>query len=461
MIVTQASPPTTDTNPISSAPLMLEMTSLIPHPVFGFPNVARQLPFAPRLSIFCGKSRDESLFLEFSNSPSENTMFRTADCRGSFACALAIPAIAHDTWVQTNTNVVRTGDAVHIDLLLGNHGNDHRDFKIAGKLSAESVQSFVVIAPDGKTYDLKPDLTDLGYAPKEGFLTAKFVPAKAGLYVAAQSSDGVVNHGKPVRSVRSAKAYFVVSASLDKVPAKLPGFDKPLGHKLELVPEANPVAPMGPGQPIKVKLLFNGKPLANTKVSFVPRGVTLKEGTDAEYDRTTDKGGRASFTPKTGNYYLVVAHHDTDEKSDKYEATKYAATMTVLSSRKSASAATTDTTGGGRGESSRLDANRAAYRFIRAVLTDPAVPPRELIRSPSFRLISGACQQLDTQDGRNHSCPVVGRELVVAVDDELTPSASSQHVVQHDGHADRPESAPGSTATRLSSRDSSACMQIR
>jgi uncharacterized GH25 family protein len=246
-------------------------------------------------------------------------------------CAgLAIPAVAHDTWVQTNTHVIRPGDAIHIDLLLGNHGNDHRDFKIAGKLSPESVQSFVVIAPDGKSYDLKPDLIDLGYAPKEGFLTSKFVPAKAGLYVAAQSSDSVVNHGKPVRSVRSAKAYFVVSASLDKVPAKLPGFDKPLGHKLELVPEVNPVAPMGPGQPIKVKLLFNGKPLEGVKVSFVPRGVTLKEGTDADYERTTDKDGRASFTPKTGNYYLVVCHHETAEKGDKYEATKYAATLTVF-----------------------------------------------------------------------------------------------------------------------------------
>ena len=250
---------------------------------------------------------------------------------GSLVCsALAVPAVAHDTWVQTNTHVVRTGGAIHIDLLLGNHGNDHRDFKIAGKLSAESVQSFVVVAPDGKSYDLKTDLTDLGYAPKEGFLTAKFVPAKAGLYVAAQSSDSVVNHGKPVRSVRSAKAYFVVSASLDKVPAKLPGFEKPLGHKLELVPEANPVAPMGPGQAIKVKLLYNGKPLGGVKVSFVPRGVTLKEGTDTEYERTTDKDGRASFTPRTGNYYLVVCHHDTDEKGDKYEATKYAATMTVF-----------------------------------------------------------------------------------------------------------------------------------
>ncbi|VTR92601.1 Uncharacterized protein OS=Blastopirellula marina DSM 3645 GN=DSM3645_18426 PE=4 SV=1: DUF4198 [Gemmata massiliana] len=255
--------------------------------------------------------------------------------RSSLAAVLAlallgIPAIAHDTWVQTNAHIIRTGDAVHIDLLLGNHGNDHRDFKIAGKLPIESVGALVVVGPDGKSYDLKPDLADLGYAPKEGFHTAKFAPAKAGLYVAAQSSDTVVNHGKPVRAVRSAKTYFVVSNSLDKVPANLTGFDKPLGHKLELVPEVNPVAPMGPGTALKVKLLLAGKPLAGARVSFIPRGVALKEGTDPVYDRTTDKDGRASFTPKTGNYYLVVAHHETDEKGDKYEATKFAATLTVF-----------------------------------------------------------------------------------------------------------------------------------
>ena len=92
--------------------------------------------------------------------------------------ALLLPAaaFAHDTWVQTNTHIVRTGDAVHIDLMLGNHGNDHRDFKIAGKLAAESVGMFEVVAPDGKRYDLRPNLTDLGYAPKEGYHTAKFAP---------------------------------------------------------------------------------------------------------------------------------------------------------------------------------------------------------------------------------------------------------------------------------------------
>jgi uncharacterized GH25 family protein len=239
-------------------------------------------------------------------------------------------APAHDTWVQTNTNLVRTGDAIHIDLMLGNHGNDHRDFKLASKLSPDSIQTFEVVTPGGKKYDLKRDMADLGYAPKEGYHSAKFVAAKPGLYVAAQTLDRVMNHGKPIRGYRSAKTCFVVSDSLDKVAKDQPGFDKPLGHRIELVPEANPVVPVGPGTPIKVKLLFEGKPLGGVRVSFIPRGVTLKEGTDAEYERTTDKDGRAAFTPKTGTYYLVVAHCTREEKGNGYESAHYSATLTVF-----------------------------------------------------------------------------------------------------------------------------------
>ncbi|CAN5188397.1 hypothetical protein BH10PLA2_BH10PLA2_07280 [soil metagenome] len=102
---------------------------------------------------------------------------------------LTIPAVlmfmvgmawGHDVWVQTNVNLIRTGDAIHIDLMLGNHGNDHRDFKLAGKLTSEQIGSLVVVDPNAKKYDLKTDLADLGYAPKEGFLSTRFVPALPG-----------------------------------------------------------------------------------------------------------------------------------------------------------------------------------------------------------------------------------------------------------------------------------------
>lgn len=245
---------------------------------------------------------------------------------------LALPGftLAHDTWVETNSNLLRTGDAVFIDLKLGNHGNDHRDFKLASKVDPTG-SSLVVIAPSGKSYDLHDSLVDLGYSPKEGFHSVRFAGTETGLYTVAHASDRVVNHGQAQRGLKSAKAYFVMSPSLDKPNSKNPGFEKPLGHPLEIVPESSPVLPMGPGQAIRVQVLLKGRPLAGSRVSFVPRGETLTEGFDERYERTTDADGRASFTPTVGNYYLVVVHHlAPEEKGADYEATKYSATLTVL-----------------------------------------------------------------------------------------------------------------------------------
>lgn len=241
---------------------------------------------------------------------------------------LSSSASAHDTWVETNTNIVRTGDAVYVDLKLGNHGNEHRDFKLAGKadLTACSLQ---ITGPDGKEYDLKPSLLDVGYAPKEGYHTAKFATARPGLYVVGHTLDQVVSYA-PVRSVKSANAYFLASNSLDKVGRDHPGFDHAFGHALELVPISNPITPMGPGQNLKVQLLFEGKPLANAKVSFVPRGHELKQDFDADYERTTDGDGMVSFTPKTGNVYLIVAHHQLPRSGAKFESTKYSATISLF-----------------------------------------------------------------------------------------------------------------------------------
>lgn len=236
---------------------------------------------------------------------------------------------AHDVWLQTNTAIVRTGEGIQIDLMLGNHGNDHRDFKLASKIGVDKVQSLQVISPNGSKTDLKPMLTDLGYTPKEGFHSARFVAATPGLYTAAMFTDGIVNHGKAIRSVRSSKAFFLASAKLDKL-GDSSGFDKPLGHVIEMVPLTNPITPMGPGTPVKLQLLLYGKPLAGVKVSFIPRGITLKEGLDQEYEHISDSQGRVSYEPKLGGYYLIVVHHKTDEKSVNYELTQYTATMSLL-----------------------------------------------------------------------------------------------------------------------------------
>jgi len=249
-------------------------------------------------------------------------------CASAMFFILAISSVnAHDTWVQTNTNIVRIGDGVHIDLMLGNHGNDHRDYKLASKIQLDNC-TFELVTPHGKRYDIRDRLIDTGYTPTEGFWSAKFVTAHPGLHAVVHTLDGV--HHK-TRGIKSGKTFFVASQTLDEVPTDNPGFDRIYGHPLELVPEANPVTPMGPGEAIKVRVLYKGKPLANARVSFIPRGHELAEGFDEEFERRTDEEGRASFTPRTGNYYLIAAHHAApEEEGEGYTSTKYSATLTVF-----------------------------------------------------------------------------------------------------------------------------------
>lgn len=236
-------------------------------------------------------------------------------------------AHAHDTWVQTAATVVRTGDVVHVDLALGNHGNDHRDFKFAGKLASLDGATVDVIGPDGRRVDLVPAMIDLGYAAKEGFWSARFVTAAEGLHTVAHRLDRV--HGTK-RTVKSGKTSFVAANNVEQPPQPTADHAVPLGHELELVAETHPVLGMGPGRPITVRLLFKGLPVADARVSFIPRGTTLDEGFDPRFERRTDAEGRCRYEPKEGNFVLVVAHREEPhEKGEGYETTKYSATLVV------------------------------------------------------------------------------------------------------------------------------------
>jgi uncharacterized GH25 family protein len=238
---------------------------------------------------------------------------------------LSTAAAAHDTWVQTNTPVVRVGEIAYIDLMLGNHGNEHRDFKLAGKVNPDWCM-LEVLTPGGKRYDVKQQMIDRGYAPQEGFWTARHAVGEAGLHTVAHTLDTL---HRTTRAIKSAKAYFRGGES-SEVPAKdSSAFDAPLGHALELVPRVNPID-LAPGGQISVELHYQGKPLADTRVSFIPRGVELKGDFDDRYERTTDSHGRASFTPTEANYYLIVARHsEPEQRGEGYDRTAYSAALVL------------------------------------------------------------------------------------------------------------------------------------
>ncbi|MEX0887686.1 MAG: DUF4198 domain-containing protein [Phycisphaeraceae bacterium] len=236
-------------------------------------------------------------------------------------------ARAHDSWVQTNTNAVDVGQVMHVDLMLGNHGNHHRDFRLAGKVDPEFA-TFDVVTPDGETLDLKPDLVDLGTESNPGYWSVRFVPDQAGMHTIAHTYDRVV-HYAPLRSVKSAKTYVMARAEHGNPPQASEAFNQPLCHPLELVPQNDPTA-LAPGEPLEVRLLFHGEPLADAHIAFIPRGHELAGDFDEDYEQHTDESGLATFTPGESNYYLIIAHHtDATASGEAYDATKYSAALVV------------------------------------------------------------------------------------------------------------------------------------
>lgn len=235
--------------------------------------------------------------------------------------ALAATAAAHDSWVETDRSVAAVGDEVRIDLCMGNHGNDHRDFKLMGKVDLAS-STLELIPPDGEPVPLKEQLAEAATADDKPYWTTNLRTQTPGLYIVSSTSDKVVSYA-PKRSIKSAKAIFAVG------DAATAGHDRVLGHPLELVPVTPPIA-RAPSTQLVVRLLYKGQPLTDHRVSIVPRGVTLKEGFDKQYERLTDTDGLASFPIDATHTYLIVAHHeDAADRGEGYDATKYSATLTV------------------------------------------------------------------------------------------------------------------------------------
>ncbi len=238
-------------------------------------------------------------------------------------------AIAHDVWLQTNSPLVRTGEIAHVDLRLGNHGNHHRDFKLAGRIDLDWV-TVEHVTPDGARTDIKDTMFTTASAEKEGYWTTPLVATQPGMNCVVEKLDRVMQHGTSVRGIRTAKTYFLVADSLDRPDLDNHVHESSLGLPFELVLQTCPLSEVVVGQPITVQVLHQGTPISDVVVSFIPEGAELQGEFDSEYEFRTNEEGLATFVPQTANQYLVVAHHTAeDEKSDEYEFTSYASTITL------------------------------------------------------------------------------------------------------------------------------------
>jgi hypothetical protein len=132
-------------------------------------------------------------------------------------------APAHDGWVEISPTIVEKNQAATIALIQGNHSNEHKSYRIAGKWD-QKYTTLVVVDSKDKQYSLTDRLIDFGedaeaIGPKgpKGFFLASFVPKDEGLYqaVGRQARTLQQDDGPKIVTVRIAKAAFAALQSSD------------------------------------------------------------------------------------------------------------------------------------------------------------------------------------------------------------------------------------------------------
>ena len=241
----------------------------------------------------------------------------------------AVPAFAHDGWSQTSAPIVAQGQVSYVELLFGNHSNEHKSYRIDGQWGSTS--KVYVTTPAG----VKSDITGTRFYTGEpatetapalnNYFVASFKSNVPGAYIISTESDSVFKGSTAAsRTLRSAKSFVAVGdiPVLDRVKA-LTGFSKQVSpDRAELIPRFNPAA-VTPDEKVSIQLLLKGAPLADTAVDIIRR--SNSEAAELK----TDAMGMISFTTGAADYYLVRAKPNTAEaKEGEYSATNYEATMT-------------------------------------------------------------------------------------------------------------------------------------
>lgn len=241
---------------------------------------------------------------------------RTTICL-AIAVALPAPASAHDFWLQPAQFNAAVGADVPMTLLVG-HGTFRQRWGVANDrvvkfadisstgnrnvrasmhtdsgdedatLRFQTPGTHVLIVESNHATSVLPAIRFDDYLKVEGLTPAIAARARLG----TRAGDG--------REIYSRRAKALVQ--IGDATAAQPHVTRPLGLKLEIVPQRNPYQ-LARGESLPVQILYEGRPLS---------GATVKLN-NLDFDakpvavRLTDVNGRAAFAvPRVGRWQLNV-----------------------------------------------------------------------------------------------------------------------------------------------------------
>ena len=237
-----------------------------------------------------------------------------------------LSASSHDGWVEVTPTIMEKGQVATLALIQGNHSNEHKSYRIAGKWDSKYT-TLIVLDPEGKQIALTDRIIDLGedeekVGPKgpKGFYLASYVPSDEGLYqvLARQARTLQQGDGPKLSTVRIAKTAFAAFKAPAIVAAKnLKGFDRLIAGEddVEFIPVNNPLAVFSGGS-MTLELRQKGKPTGGQVVTLVRR----IDGSASVQEHKTDDKGRVTFAIGPADFYL--ARVKIDEESPRPDGQK-------------------------------------------------------------------------------------------------------------------------------------------
>jgi len=233
------------------------------------------------------------------------------------ALMTAVIAYSHDYWFEPEVFFAPAGGSVRVRLYVG-EGLKSQEERPLQKERTSRFQMFSA----GKTQDLlaagqegQTPVTRLSFGPAGNYLVAmerkaqpitldakKFTAylAEEGLeaIIAERERLGEANADGRERYSRYLKLALQVGDRRDDACQRV------IGQRLEIAPQSNPYQ-LKVGAPLKVRILFEGRPLARAKVF-----TNSKDHDDIkEQDAITDKDGMASFVlDRPGQWLIRLVH---------------------------------------------------------------------------------------------------------------------------------------------------------
>ena len=241
---------------------------------------------------------------------------------GAAVLALAAPLFAHDFWIEPSTFRPEVGATVGLSLRVG---QGFRGDPVP--LQPDKVVKFVTVSPSGSETSATGvpgrDPAGRGRITEPGYVLVAYrsnpssleLPAdKFEAYLKEEGLEKIIevrakrgDSAKPSKEIYSRCA----KALLDAGGGGTTGFDRPLGLRLELVPETSPKKFSSAGGALDVRLLFEGKPLAGALAVAMNR-----DEPDKRLSARTDKAGRVSLALPRGGAWIVKAVHMVPAPAD-------------------------------------------------------------------------------------------------------------------------------------------------